>query len=67
MIPFEINHEGKIYKVNENENGYVITFPDGHQSLLEKYMDSNDDTAFAFDMGLAESLGHHIRKQLDLE
>jgi hypothetical protein len=67
MNPFEITHDGVTYKVNENESGYLVTFPDGHQSLLEKYMDSNDEPAFAFDIALAESLGHHIRRQLDLE
>lgn len=67
MDTIQVKHEGKSYKIEESEDGYLVTFPDGHQGLLEKYMDINEEPAFAFDMKLAESLGHHIRRQLNLE
>ena len=67
MQTFEIKHEGHTYVIEQNESGYLITFPDGHKSLLEVYMDSNQETAFAFDLKLAESLGHHIRRKLHFE
>lgn len=67
MEGFEVKHEGGKYKIQPNESGYLVTFPDGHQALLEAYLDSNQETAFAFDMKLAESLGHQIRKKQHFE